>query len=39
MPRINTLNKQLDQTCGKVSKNLDLNYLKSKDSARKSHEK
>ena len=39
LSRINTLNKKLDLTCGKISKNLDLNCLKSKDSARKPPEK
>ena len=39
LSRINTLNKYLDKTYGKISKNLDLSCLKSKDSARKPPQK
>ena len=39
LSRIKTLNKYLDQTYGKISKNLDLSCLKSKDSARKPPQK
>ena len=37
--QIQPLNKQLDQTCGKISTNFDLNCLKSNDSTKKSPQK